>query len=121
MKKLTEKIIGCAISVHKELGPGLLESVYERCLVLELKDNGFYVEQQKEIPVIYKELLIDSGCRADIVVEDSVVLEIKSVKLLEPIHQAQLMTYMKLGDYKTGLLMNFNSVLLKKGLKRIIL
>jgi GxxExxY protein len=121
LRNLTEKIIGCAIIVHKELGPGLLESVYERCLALELIEHGFNIEQQQKIPVIYKDLLIDTGCRADIVVENLVVLEIKSVKFIDSIHRAQLMTYMKLGYFKTGLLINFNSLLLKKGLKRIVL
>ena len=118
---LTEKIIGFGIEVHRQLGPGLLESAYEECLCFELKQVGIPFARQVALPVIYKDIRLDCGYRMDIVVEDSVVIELKTVEKLLPIHQAQLMTYLRLGKAKTGLLMNFNSAVLKDGIKRVVL
>jgi GxxExxY protein len=116
--QITEKIIGCAINVHKCLGPGLLESVYEECMVFELKKEGLKVERQKPIPVIYKEIKLECGYRIDILVEDSVLLELKTVEAFSPVHEAQILTYMKFAEKKIGLLINFNVSLLKNGIKR---
>ncbi len=116
---MTESIIGAAIDVHRALGPGLLESAYEACLAFELAEQDLHVERQKAIPVTYKSLELDAGYRLDLIVEKSVVLEIKSVDRLMPIHEAQLISYLKLGDYPLGLLINFNVRLLKQGIKRI--
>ena len=116
--ELTERIIGAAIDVHKALGPGLLESAYEACLAFELAERELRVECQKEIPVTYKGLEIDAGYRIDLLVEQSVVVEIKAVERLLPIHEAQLISYLKLGDYPLGLLVNFNVRLLKQGIRR---
>jgi GxxExxY protein len=121
INQITEKIIGCAIEVHKKLGPGLLESAYEECLVFELKAAGLCVERQKATPVIYKEIKLDCGYRIDILVENTVVLELKTVDEFNPVHEAQILTYMKFADKKTGLLINFNVTLLKNGLKRYVL
>jgi len=109
-----------AIAVHKETGPGLLESVYEACLAHELRQRGLLVEQQKPLPVKYKEVELDIGYRLDLVVEDSVVVELKSVQGLDPIHSAQILSYLKLSGYELGLLMNFNVRLLKNGVKRFV-
>lgn len=119
LNKITEKIIGGAIEVHKILGPGLLESIYEKALCIELKDSGLNFEQQKILPLTYKGHSIGEF-RLDLVVENAVVVEIKSVERHDPIFEAQILSYMKLGDYKLGLLINFNSRLLKDGLKRFI-
>lgn len=116
--ELTERIIGAAIDVHKALGPGLLESAYEVCLAFELAEQELRVESQKAIPVTYKGLEIDAGYRIDLLVEQSVVVEIKAVERLLPIHEAQLISYLKLGDYPLGLLVNFNVRLLKQGIRR---
>ena len=118
---LTEKIIGCAIEVHKTLGPGLLESAYENCLAYELKKAGLNFEQQKTIPVVYKEITLDCGYRIDILVENTVVIELKSVDEFHPVHEAQILTYLKLSNKKIGLLLNFNVTLLKEGLKRYVM
>ena len=118
-RELTERIIGAAIDVHKALGPGLLESAYEACLAFELAELELAVERQKAIPVTYKGLEIDAGYRIDLLVEQSVVLEIKAVERLMPIHEAQLISYLRLGDYRLGLLVNFNVRLLKQGIRRI--
>jgi GxxExxY protein len=118
INQITEKIIGCAIEVHKHLGPGLLESAYEECLVFELGKTGFKVERQKPVPVIYKEIKLDCGYRIDILVENSVIIELKSVDSLNPIHSAQILTYMRFSGKEIGLLINFNVSLLKQGLKR---
>ena len=115
---LTEEIIGCAIEVHKYLGPGMLESAYEECLCYELLQAGLNFERQKQIPVRYKSITIDCGYRIDILVENLVVLELKAVDDLNHIHQAQTLTYMNFADIETGLLINFNTKLLKHGLKR---
>lgn len=117
--ELSSKIIGAAIEVHKQLGPGLLESSYEACLVYELKLLGLNIKQQLALPIVYKDVKLDAGYRIDILVEDKVIIEIKSVDALADIHTAQLLTYLKLKDIKLGLLINFNEVLLKNGIKRI--
>ena len=119
-EKLTEKIIGCAIEVHRLLGPGLLESTYEECLVYELTSLGLKVDRQKPLPLEYKGHHLDVGYRIDILVEGKVIVELKSVDVLLPIHEAQLITYLKLSRIKVGLLINFNVALLKDGIKRFV-
>ena len=120
-RELTEAIIGAAIAVHRELGLGLLESVYEKCLAFELADRGLSIATQKEIPVRYKNLTFDCSFRADLIVENKVLLELKSIDQLTPIHTSQVITYLKLTGLKTALLINFNVQTLKTGLKRISL
>ena len=120
-RELTEAIIGSAITVHRELGPGLLESVYEKCLAFELADRGLSVATQKEIPVRYKNLTFDCSFRADLIVENKVLVELKSIDQLMPIHTSQVITYLKLAGLRTALLINFNVPTLKTGLKRISL
>ena len=120
INQLTGQIIGAAIEVHKTLGPGLLESAYEECLCRELSLRGFSYERQKEVPVEYKGVRLDCGYRLDIVVSESVVLELKACDRLERIHQAQLLTYLKLTGIKYGLLINFNVSVLKDGIKRMV-
>jgi GxxExxY protein len=115
---LTEKIIGCAIEVHKNLDPGLLESVYEECLFSELLSNGLNADRQKVVPIVYKGNELQSELRLDMLVENSVVLELKSVEKLLPIHEAQLITYLKLSGIHKGLLINFNVKYLDEGIKR---
>jgi GxxExxY protein len=118
---ITERIIGAAIEVHRALGPGLLESAYETCLCHELAAKGIPFRRQVPIPVRYKDVDLDCGYRADLVVEDAVVVEIKAVDRLTPLHQAQLLTYLKLAGLTTGLLMNFNTAVLKEGIKRLVM
>jgi GxxExxY protein len=118
---LGERIIGLAIAVHRHLGPGLLESAYEECLCLELREAGVSYRRQVPLPIIYKEVRLDCGYRMDIVVENELVIEIKAVERLLPIHDAQMLTYLRLGGFRAGLLMNFNNVMLKDGLRRIVL
>ena len=118
---MTEKIIGAAIEVHRALGPGLLESAYEECLCYELSIIGLNVRRQVPLPVVYKSVKLDCGYRIDIIVEESIVVELKTVEKLLPIHQAQLLTYLKLGNYKIRLLLNFSSAVLKDGIKQIVL
>ena len=118
--EISSKIIGAAIEVHKQLGPGLLESTYETCLAYELKQMGLDVKQQQALPLVYKEVKLDAGYRIDLLVENKVIVEIKSVEALADIHTAQLLTYLKLKDLKLGLLINFNSVRVIDGLKRIL-
>lgn len=120
-EELTYKIIACAIEVHRHLGPGLLESAYQKCLVYELEKAGLKYEVEKPMPLVYKELKLEQGYRMDIVVEDNVVVELKSTDKILDVHEAQILTYMKLGDYPLGLLINFNVSLLKKGINRFIL
>jgi GxxExxY protein len=117
---LTEKIIECAIQVHKTLGPGLLESVYEECLCYELKQAGLKFERQKPLPVKYRDKLLECGYRLDIIVENQVILEIKAIEGILPIHHAQLLTYLKLSEIKAGLLINFCVPVLKDGIKRMV-
>ena len=118
---LSNQIIRCAIEVHKSLGPGLLESTYEECLSYELKQNKITHETQPSLPVKYKNILLDCGYRIDILVDNKIIIELKSVEKLMPIHTAQLLTYMKLSNIKIGLLMNFNVMRLKDGMKRLVL
>jgi GxxExxY protein len=118
--KITEKIIGCAIEVHKVLGPGLLESAYEECLCYELFQLGLKFERQVDLPIVYKGVRLDCGYRMDLVVENQVIVEIKAVEKLLPIHEAQLLSYLKLDNKSVGLLLNFHSTILKNGLKRIV-
>jgi len=115
---LTEKIIGFAINVHKELGPGLLESVYEECLYYEILNSGLFVERQKYIPIIYKQKILESKLVVDLLVENSVLIELKSVDKLIPVHDAQVISYLKLAKIHTGLLINFNVKYLVDGIKR---
>ncbi len=118
--QISNKIIESAILIHKELGPGLLESAYEETLFYELKQQGLKVEKQKALPLIYKEVKLDIGYRIDLLVEDKVIVEIKAVENLKDVHLAQVLTYLKLSDRKLGLLINFNVKLLKMGIKRIV-
>ena len=116
---ITNRIIGCAIEVHKTLGPGLLESVYEKCLAFEIAKLGLGVDRQIPLPVIYKGLVFDEGFRLDLLVEEKIVIELKCVEKILPIHEAQIYTYLKLSGKKIGLLINFNTKLLKDGITRI--
>jgi len=118
LNKITETIIGAAIDVHRALGPGLLESAYEACMVYELAQVGLKAEQQKPLPIVYREVKLECGYRMDLMIEDEVIVEIKSIEKLLPIHQAQLLSYLKLSDCKVGLLINFNVKVLKNGIKR---
>jgi len=118
---LTYKIIGSAYKVHSALGPGLLESAYQACLEYELKKLGFLVESQKALPIIYEEVHLNAGYRIDLLVENSVVLELKSVEAINEVHIAQILTYLKLSKVKVGLLINFNIKDLKQGIKRFVL
>lgn len=120
INKLTEKIIGCAMKVHTKLGPGLLESSYEECLQYELKKIGLQVEKQKAMPLIYDDVKLDIGYRIDLLVENLVVIEIKAVEEIHPIHVAQILTYLKLSEAKVGLILNFHAVHLRDGIKRFI-
>jgi GxxExxY protein len=116
---LSERIIGAAIAVHRELGPGLLESAYEACLEFELLDQGLNIQRQLELPVVYRGIRIDAGYRIDLFVESKVIVEVKSVEKLIPIHDAQLFSYLKLTGCHLGLVLNFNVRVLKDGLKRL--
>jgi GxxExxY protein len=118
--EISNRIIGFAISVHQNLGPGLLESAYKECLYYRIKKEGFSAEKEKPMPLIYEKVKLDCGYRIDILVESKVVIEIKSVEALNDVHLAQTLTYMKLGGYKLGLLINFNVTLLRDGIRRII-
>ena len=118
---LSNTVIGCALNVHRELGPGLLESTYEQCLCYELSKAGLQVERQKELPVKYQNVKIDCGYRIDLLVEGKLIIELKSVEALQRIHEAQLLTYMKLSNVGIGLPINYNSVLLKDGIRRMVL
>jgi GxxExxY protein len=120
-KDITHAIIGAAIEVHKRLGPGLLESAYEECLAHELRLRNLRVDQQVGLPVVYKETKLDCGYRLDIVVEGRIVVELKSVESLAPIHEAIILTYLRLSGHKVGLLINFNVAILKDGVRRFIL
>ena|ERR1035437_6080533 len=118
--EISHQIIGKAIEIHQFLGPGLLESAYRECLYYKLQKAGIFVEKEKPMPLVYNNVKLECGYRIDILVENKVVIEIKSVKALNDVHLAQTLTYMKLGDYKLGLLINFNVVLLKNGIKRVV-
>jgi GxxExxY protein len=120
LNQITEAIIGAAIEVHRALGPGLLESAYEACTAFEVAQRGLRVEEQKPLPVVYREVRLDCGYRLDLLVEEAVIVEIKAVERLMPIHQAQLLSYLKLSGYKVGLLINFNVEVLKSGIRRVV-
>jgi GxxExxY protein len=121
INEITGKIIGASFKVHSELGPGLLESSYKECLYYVLSKDGLFVEKEKALPLIYKEVKLDDGYRIDLFVENRVVVETKSVEALNEVHIAQVLTYLKLTGCKVGLLINFNVADLKKGIKRLIL
>ena len=118
--EISNKVIGIAIEVHNSLGPGLLENVYKECLYYKLKQAGLKVEKEKSIPLIFEEVKLESGYRIDLLVEDKLVIELKSVEILSELHFAQTLTYLRLGKFKLGLLLNFNSVLLKEGIRRVV-
>jgi len=119
--QLTRKIIGCAIEVHRALGPGLMESAYQQCLAQEFIIQQIQYEQEKKLPVHYKNITLNCGYRIDFLIQNQIILELKSVQETLPIHEAQLLTYMKLSKIKLGLLINFNVKLLKNGIKRFVL
>lgn len=118
--ELSRIVFDCALKVHQSLGPGLLENAYEECLFYELKKIGLSVEKQKALPLIYEEVRLDVGYRLDIIVENKLIIEIKSVEALNDVHFAQLLTYLKLTNCKLGLLINFNVSLIKNGVKRVV-
>ena len=120
INEITESVIGAAIAVHRELGPGLLESAYEACLAYELSEKKLNIERQKSIPVIYRGVQLDCGYRLDFLVEDKVIVEVKAVDKLEPIHEAQIISYLKLSGCKVGLLINFKVTILKHGIRRFV-
>lgn len=117
---ISKLVIGIAIDVHKQLGPGLLESAYKECLFYKINQSGLLVEKEKAVPLVFEEVKLDCGYRIDLLIENKLVIELKSVEALNDIHLAQTLTYLKLGNFKLGLLINFNVVLLKDGVKRII-
>ena len=121
VNELTGKIIGSGIEVHRALGPGLLESIYEECLCYELHQQGIKFERQKELPIHYKNVRLNSGYRIDLLVDNSLVIELKAVEYVLPVHKAQILSYMKLLNSKIGLLMNFNVPVLKDGITRFVL
>jgi GxxExxY protein len=120
INEITHKIIGCAIEVHKTLGPGLLESAYEECLAFELDKKGLVFRRQQPTPVIYKDIKLDCGYRIDLLIENSVVVELKVVDEFCPVHEAQILTYMKFSNMKYGLLINFNVTTLRNGIRRFV-
>ncbi len=120
INEITGEIIGCCIEIHKELGPGLLESAYEECLAYELSNSGLFFERQKPLPIRYKEIQIEYGYRMDFIVENQVVVELKSVEIINNVHTAQILTYMRFSEMNAGLLINFNVSVLKNGIKRFI-
>ena len=119
--ELSRKVIGLSIEVHRELGPGLLENTYKQCLAYELSQAGINFQMEVELPVKYKNVLISCGYRIDLLIENNLIIELKCVDKIIPIHEAQLLTYMKLSGIKVGLLMNFNEIVLKDGIKRFVL
>jgi len=118
--ELSKIIVNSCFQIHSELGPGLFESVYEECLYYELIQEGLFVERQKELPVVYKGIEMEVGFRTDLIVEKKVIIEIKSVELIAPVHQKQVLTYLRLTGLKLGLLVNFNEALIKDGIQRIV-
>ncbi len=120
INELSSKVIGAAIEVHKSLGPGLLESTYEECICYELNLSGFSLERQKPLSVRYKGVKLDCGYRLDVVIENAIILELKSCKKIEPIHKAQLLTYLKLSGLNLGLLLNFNVPVMRDGIVRVV-
>ena len=117
---ITYKIIGLAIEVHKQLGPGLLESAYKECLFYEIVNSGLIIEKEKILPIVYKDIKLDHGYRIDLLIENSIVIELKTVEAFTDVHFAQIFTYLKLGNYPLGLLINFDSKILKNNIKRFI-
>jgi len=120
LNKITKTIIGVAVNIHRALGPGLLESAYEACMVYDLAHAGLEVEQQKPLPIVYRGVKLECGYRLDLIIESEVIVEIKSIEKLLPIHKAQLLSYLKLSGCKLGLLINFNVQILKNGIQRIV-
>lgn len=120
LNTISYKIIGLAIEVHKQLGPGLLESAYQECLYYEIMNSGLIVEKQKALPIIYKDIKLDHGYRIDLLIENKIVIELKTVEAFTDVHFAQILTYLKLGNYPLGLLINFDSKILKNNIKRFI-
>lgn len=120
LDRITESIIGAAIEVHRALGPGLLESAYEACLAFELSERGIKIQRQMPLPVVYREVKLECGYRLDLLVEDMVIVEVKAVDCLVPIHEAQLLSYLKLSGCQVGLLINFNVKVLKQGIRRMV-
>ncbi|MBK6724054.1 MAG: GxxExxY protein [Pyrinomonadaceae bacterium] len=120
LNQISGKIIKLAIAVHQELGPGMLEGAYEICLVHELVRNGLRVERQVVLPIVYQGITLDAGYRLDLVVEDCVIVEMKTVERLHPVHEAQLLSYLRMSDMRLGLLINFNVKLLRDGIKRVV-
>ena len=118
--ELSKIIVNACFQIHKEIGPGLFESVYEECLYFELIQQGLHVERQKELPVVYKGIKMEIGFRTDLIVEHKVIVEIKSVELIATVHQKQILTYLRLTGLKLGLLVNFNEALIKDGIQRIV-
>ena len=118
--ELSHKVIGLAMEVHTALGPGLLESAYKECLYYKIANSGLFVEKEKPMPLVFEEVKLDCGYRLDLLVENKLVVELKSVDILNDVHLAQVLTYMKLGNFKLGLLMNFNVARLKDGIKRVV-
>lgn len=118
--ELSKIVFNCALKVHQNLGPGLLESAYEECLFYELNKTGLEIQKQKALPLVYEEVKLDIGYRIDIIIENKLILEIKSVEALNDIHFAQLLTYLKLTNCKLGMLMNFNVALIKNGIRRVV-
>ncbi len=118
--ELSKEVIGCAITVHRSLGPGLLENAYQQCLAYELRNLGLKVEVEKSMPLIYDDVEMDCGYRIDILVENKLIIELKAVEEINDVHLAQTLTYLKLSGCKLGLLMNFNVAILKNGIKRVV-
>jgi GxxExxY protein len=121
INSITQQVIGIAMKVHSELGPGLLESAYKECLIYELEKSGLHVQREVPIPLVYKEIKLECGFRADIIVERLIIIEIKAVEAINDVHMAQILTYLKIANKKIGLLMNFNVARLKDGIRRVIL
>jgi GxxExxY protein len=118
--EISKIVIGAAIDVHRELGPGLLESAYQECMYYELKESGLQVQKEVPMPIVYKDVKLDHGYRMDLLIEDKLVVELKTVESLTDVHIAQMLTYLRLGNYRLGLLMNFHVAVLKDRIKRII-
>ncbi len=118
---ISPRVIGLAIDVHRHLGPGLLESAYEECLCFELAQTGIAYRRQVPLPIVYKDIRLDCGYRMDVVVENRLIIEIKAVERVAPLHEAQILTYLRLSGLRVGLLMNFNTVVLKDGIRRLVL
>lgn len=119
--EITHEVIGAAIEVHKELGPGLLESVYEECFARELQLRNLRIDRQKGVPVVYKDVKLECGCRIDLLVEGRIVVELKAVEGFAPVHEAIILTYLRLSGHKLGLLINFNVTVLKNGIRRFVI